>query len=301
MSDKINIKRISMSKNRTTFPSQPTAARLASKPLQIKSYGVGLGAPQYHALTSPCSPSDTTPNIPHVKCYDNAKLLPKYFQSLQKSPHDLLPAEDLDAVQQELELLLSTVSLRFRVLKSEIETLDKAERNKIKYMERQPVSPGGKKKRYEDKNKHREGPSKLMSSHHMKQSKIKQVIPSPSHTDDSLDAVPYFQQDRHQKDNQKLFLPKNDTPNKFWLSVEPYCMPITQEDLKLLDDLIEEYSGPLIPPIPELGPHYSQQWAADDLKDEQDNSNPIANKKSRGGSMQNGEVLNMMRKGEKLM
>lgn len=26
---------------------------------------------------------------------------------------------------------------------------------------------------------------------------------------------------------------KNDTPNKFWASVEPYCAPFTEEDLKV--------------------------------------------------------------------
>lgn len=36
-----------------------------------------------------------------------------------------------------------------------------------------------------------------------------------------------------QRDNLKLAVPKNDIPNKFWLSVEPYCMPITQEDIKV--------------------------------------------------------------------
>lgn len=26
---------------------------------------------------------------------------------------------------------------------------------------------------------------------------------------------------------------KNDTPNKFWASVEPYCAPFTDDDLKV--------------------------------------------------------------------
>lgn len=26
---------------------------------------------------------------------------------------------------------------------------------------------------------------------------------------------------------------KNDTPNKFWASVEPYCAPFTEDDLKV--------------------------------------------------------------------
>jgi len=96
-------------------------------------------------------------------------------------------------------------------------------------------------------------------------------------------------------------MPKNDTPNKFWLSVEPYCMPISHEDIKLLDDLIEEYSGALVPPIPDLGPHYSSQWASEDLKDEQDNSNPNAKTNKRFTSGSSADVINMLKKGEKLI
>jgi hypothetical protein len=28
-------------------------------------------------------------------------------------------------------------------------------------------------------------------------------------------------------------IPKNDTPNKFWASIEPYCSDITQENLRV--------------------------------------------------------------------
>lgn len=118
-----------------------------------------------------------------------------------------------------------------------------------------------------------------------------------------MDAVPYFQQANHTstRDNPKMVLPKNDVPNKFWLSVEPYCMPITQEDIKLLDDLMADYSGPLVPPIPELGPHYSTQWATEDIKEEQDNSNPNAKLNKRYTSQNSTEASNILKKGEKLM
>lgn len=41
-------------------------------------------------------------------------------------------------------------------------------------------------------------------------------------------------------------------------------MPIKQEDIKLLDDLIEDYSGPLVPMMLDLGPHYTSQWTTED-------------------------------------
>ena len=65
-------------------------------------------------------------------------------------------------------------------------------------------------------------------------------------------------------------LPRNDTPNRFWTMVEPYCADITNEDLKVLEDLMRvhedehEYHK-----IPALGKHYSQKWAQEDLLEEQ--------------------------------
>lgn len=222
-----------------------------------------------------------------------------FFLALSRPHDDTLPAEDLDTIQLELELLLSTVAQRYRSLKSEYELLDKDDgkrERKGKYVEKQPSSPG-KRKRTADDKKIKESQKNFG---HLKMTKFKSSTghsPVPSqHTDDSMDAVPYLA-----RDNTKMILPKNDIPNKFWLSVEPYCMPITQEDIKLLDDLMAEYSGPLVPPIPELGPHYSTQWATEDIKDEQDNSNPNAKLNKRYTSQNSSDASNMLKKGEKLM
>ena len=97
---------------------------------------------------------------------------------------------------------------------------------------------------------------------------------------------------------------KNDTPNKFWSSVEPYCSSFSEEDLKvimtkftlivatigiwsfasinyqLIEDLIagynddEEYLK-----IPPLGRHYTRRWAEDDLHQEQREGSRFGDKK----------------------
>lgn len=302
MTDKGLAKRLSLSsstKNRMSLPSGSggivgLGAAAGATPSGSKLPTPKSAGTAHVGVPSPGSPGEI-PLVPYIKTLDNAKVLPKYTAAISNTTEDLVPAEDLDMVQLELELLLSTVSLRYRVLKSEIETIDKADERrerKGKFIDKAPSSPG-KKKRMEEKQKLRESAGKLFG-HHMKFSKMKHmsslIPPSPApsqNTDDSSDAVPFLPTNHHIQhiiaDNAKLLLPKNDTPNKFWMSVEPYCMPITHEDLKLLDDLLEEYSGPLIPPIPELGPHYSTQWAADDIKEEQDNS-----KKSKG--LTNGDI-----------
>lgn len=305
MADKGLAKRLSLSssaKSRMGLPSSAGLVGLGAGPSsgvpsgsKLPKTATAAAAAAHTGVPSPGSPGEV-PLVPYIKTLDNGKVLPKYTAALASSADDLVPAEDLDMIQLELELLLSTVALRYRVLKSEMETIDKADERrerKGKFMDKAPSSPG-KKKRIDEKQKLRESAGKLFG-HHMKHMKMKNmsslIPPSPApsqNTDDSSDAVPFLPANHHiqhvlNADNSKLMLPKNDTPNKFWMSVEPYCMSITHEDLKLLDDLLEEYSGPLIPPIPELGPHYSTQWAADDIKEEQDNS-----KKSKG--LTNGDI-----------
>lgn len=277
-----------------------------------KTGSIGGGIGSMNANISPGSPEASTP-IPYIKIADNSKLLPKYSMALMKSSDDTVQPDDLDAVQLELESLLSTVALRYRVLKTEFDALqssdDRRERDrKSKYaMDRQPMSPGGKKKRYDEKTMKSSKDGKggasgqgKFSSNKMKNSNMPSPAPSQQ-TDDSMDGSIHGGSS-NLKDNPKLLLPKNDAPSRFWLSVEPYCMQITQEDVKLLDDLIEDYSGQMIPPIPELGPHYSHKWATDDLKDEQDSSNPHVKPRSKNFTSQpQGEVNGMVKNAEKLM
>lgn len=257
---------------------------------KVRQSGLGKPSGKVHMapVHSPSSSSlpDSPPGIPHMKTADNNKLLPKYTAALAKSANDSVPPEDLDAIQLELETLLSTVALRYRNLKAEFEVLDKADEKrekKGKMLERPPSSPG-KRKRTDEKPSKKDHKQSSSGGGHSKVSKMKNnPIPSPA-TDDSMDALLI-------KDNPKLLTHRNDLPAKFWLSVEPYCMPLTHEDIRLLDDLLEEYTGGVVPPIPELGPHYSSVWASEDLKEEHD----IAKGKGKGNS------FNFMKRSEKIM
>lgn len=248
--------------------------------------------------------------IPIIRTKDCPKQLPIYTAALNKSADDLLAAEDLDNIQLELETLLSSVALRYRVLKLEYENLDKDEKNKDKKNkhslqllgqagEKQPASPAtsmvnsGKRKRDETSmvRKPKHTTLKQTKNLHNKNS------PLAPQTDDSLDCPPGVH--GNTRDVQKPIPAKIDTPNKFWLSVEPYCMPLTNEDLRLLDDLMDQYNGPLVPPIPELGPHYSTVWAAEDIKDIQQASNPNANNRLK--PQNNGGVNNMLKKADSIV
>merc|ERR1712141_660286 len=82
----------------------------------------------------------------------------------------------------------------------------------------------------------------------------------------------------------KPVLPKNETPNRFWAFVEPYCAPITHDDVKLLEDLIKGH-GDLSEyyRIPKLGQHYTQRWAKEDMESERlkGSSDPNASNDSK--------------------
>ncbi|KAH8281253.1 hypothetical protein KR018_003002 [Drosophila ironensis] len=280
----------------------------------------------------------TTPGgivIPIIRTRDVARLLPTIASALQRPADGHLAAEDLDAVQLELEQMLSNVALRARVLKAEYDSLDKDEkRQDRRKVDRLPGSPpcnsatfngllglgGGtsaslglgspagsaapgaatvKRKREEptgvrkkhssmtilkqQQQQHHQQAGSSASKHQAKNS------PLP-HTEDSLDfplasnasagninvtlpptvtnpsATLPLQLPPQLPQVAKLSVPKNDTPNKFWLSVEPYCMPLTADDLRLIDDMLDQYKGPLVPPVPPLGPHYSTVWAEEDMK-----------------------------------
>lgn len=214
-------------------------------------------------------------------------------------PHDeCLPMDELDGIQMELETLLSSVAIRYRTLKSEHDYLEDRKhlkKNSDKEKEKLNLpSTSGKRKREEKKST--PSPSKDANRHiHTKYPKTKSTsLPVHSHHGESsrsIDALPHSNSTvghnhNHPHMNPKPNLPKNDVPYKFWLSVEPYCIPITQEDIKLLDDLIDEYSEPLVPSIPDLGPHYTIRWAAEDLQEEQDN-NSNANTSTKTGKRSN--------------
>ncbi|KAG5672960.1 hypothetical protein PVAND_003047 [Polypedilum vanderplanki] len=243
-------------------------------------------------------PSSPSPSIPLIRCQDNSEQLPKYHAALMRSATGELPPDDLEQIQAELETLLSTVALRYRVLKSESESNDS---RRTKYLDRAPISPdkrrrptataisSGKPRKFSTNSPLNHPPTKI--------SKLKNSSASPApsqHTDDSSDVSSH---------NPKHIYHRNDTPNKFWLSIEPFTVPINQEDIRLLDVLLEEYSGPLAPQIPELGPHYTTQWGIEDVKEEQDGSNAQSIKgkaKATTNGQQNGDMMRVLRNSKKM-
>merc|ERR1711971_1471726 len=96
--------------------------------------------------------------------------------------------------------------------------------------------------------------------------------------------------------SSKPVLPKNETPNRFW-AFEPYCAPIAQDDIKLLEDLIKGHSDMTeYYKVPKLGQHYTQRWAKEDLENERLRGAADANASIDGKGSE--EAIQMLKKAE---
>ncbi|TKS71010.1 Transcriptional adapter 3 ADA3 -like protein [Collichthys lucidus] len=190
-------------------------------------------------------------DCPPLKYYDfkpveHVKVCPRYTAVLGRSEDDGIGIEELDTLQLELETLLSSASRRLRALEEQ------------------------RQQKLDGKGSHGPGPGPGRPKSKNLQPKVQEY----EFTDDPQD-IPRT--------------PKNDAPNrsattsldisnvfpiapkvKFWASVEPYCADITNEEIRLLEELLKppedeaEYFK-----TPALGKHYSQRWAQEDLLEEQ--------------------------------
>lgn len=211
--------------------------------------------------------SEMMATLPVLKVIDNNKFLPRYTSILQRTLDEGINMEDLDFLQPELEMILTSVVVRSRILKEEISNLSSAEERRDKR------SKSGKglslldKKWRDDKLKSKDGsqkphlatPGKILKQ---RTGNLNHLVPNPHEI---------VRVESSKTDNTKLLLPKNDTLNKFWASIDPYCSDIMPDDIKLLEELITTHSDlGSFKKIPPLGRHYTLAWAQNDLMQEEE-------------------------------
>ncbi|ERE72058.1 transmembrane and coiled-coil domain-containing protein 5A-like protein [Cricetulus griseus] len=161
------------------------------------------------------------------KSVDHLKVCPRYTAVLARSEDDGIGIEELDTLQLELETLLSSASRRLRVLEAETQILTdwqdkKGDRRFLKLgrdheLGAPPKHGKPKKQKLEGKAGHGPGPGPGRPKSKNVQPKIQEY----EFTDDPID-VPR--------------IPKNDAPNSFWASVEPYCADITTRQNKAMQE-----------------------------------------------------------------
>jgi len=195
---------------------------------------------------------------------------------LKRTTEEGVGMEDLDTLQLELETLLSTVVVRHRTLQDEIISLSSVEERRGDRRSKSGKSMSSiDKKIREEKSKPKDTNIKSQSPLHTKLFKQKAVRSSASQVVSNLHEI-----EGSKSDAPKLLLPKNDTPNKFWASVDPYCTDIMPDDIKLLEELVTTHGDiSEFKKIPSLGRHYSLIWAHNDLLQEEDAANPNREKK----------------------
>jgi transcriptional adapter 3 len=129
--------------------------------------------------------------------------------------------DDLDQLQLDFEKLISTCAVRNRYLRGEIESIDKVEERRDR--KGKSYDKGSlKRKRPDDKTKYRDLKNGARP--------IKRHYPLPVNS--LIGDVPL----RHEI--PKINLPKNDTSDKFWATVEPYCAPITNSHMMVSFEVV---------------------------------------------------------------
>jgi len=83
---------------------------------KLKEHGKGNNSKTKGSDSSDSSGKECVLSFPLLKTVDNDRMLPRYSAILNRTEDDGVGMEDLDALQLELEALLSAVVVRTRVL-----------------------------------------------------------------------------------------------------------------------------------------------------------------------------------------
>ncbi|CAB3360640.1 Hypothetical predicted protein [Cloeon dipterum] len=233
-------------------------------------------------------------SFPLVKISDNSKTLPRYTLVLARTEKEGVAMDDLDTLQLELEVLLSAAAVRIRALKGEVGALEQpdTEKKDKKSRSAKPVKKSGCKLKEEVPSKKlRESTGKALEVQSPLPIKFTKVKNPPATLTPTNFTVPDIDFDTPPKMEVLLPDPKNDVPNKFWSSVEPYCSEISTADIQVLKDLIavnENQATNLT--IPPLGKHYSSVWMDEEVMQDSNST----------GKSKCGHNEALLRKAEKL-
>lgn len=247
-------------------PSSPGMSPY-NKPAKIPG-GISLGKTKI----------ETCP-IPYIKIQDNAIHLPRFTAVAARSADEPIGMDELDALQLELESMLCNTALRIRYFQGEIESIDTNESKREK-----KNKAAGKQLQYPVKRKFQD--DKLAKTKEYTKLSNQPKVPKFKNFSNPNSGSNAFSNDLANSDNSvklelsQFALPKNNIPYKFWNSVEPYCAPVTLDDIKFLESLLAQSSNTTLPPIPPLGKHYSEVWADEHLAEDQNASNPNKQKLS---------------------
>ncbi|XP_013085123.2 transcriptional adapter 3-A-like [Biomphalaria glabrata] len=235
--------------------------------------------------------------FPDLNTVDHNKDCIKYAQVVSREEGGHISLEELDQLQADIEILLASVGKRLRQLGSENNILASWPEKKDgkKSVGKGPETPSrsstptkrkgtptdererSSSKKFKDSNGRPSQPSTPTSGPRSKgkNSQSKGQSEDPTGSDTSISETPK--------------VPKNDAVNRFWLSVEPFCAPISTDDLRVIEEMLKAHEDEVeYMKIPPLGVHYTQRWAEEDLLEEQSDGSRITEKKKSSVHASNG-------------
>uniref|UniRef100_A0A6M2DDN1 Putative histone acetyltransferase pcaf/saga/ada subunit tada3l/ngg1 n=1 Tax=Xenopsylla cheopis TaxID=163159 RepID=A0A6M2DDN1_XENCH len=197
--------------------------------------------------------------LPVCRTQDLAEHFPTYAAVLARSSTtETVLDEELDSLQFELESMLSSLAYKMNLMHIEIDVEDyiqKDHNKRLKLNVKQTPGSGNRKRTTDKTVPHK---AAKLSNNVYKSKNFKKVRNS---------GINEMTSDL-KSDLSKPVVIKNDIAFKFWTSIDPYCAQLGPSDLDKLSKIINNFEEPL-PAIPELGPHYTKRWTADDFLMEQ--------------------------------
>ncbi|KAB7500211.1 Transcriptional adapter 3 [Armadillidium nasatum] len=213
--------------------------------------------------------------LPDVTPLDHTRSLPR-FNGLVMG--EGVTMEELDGLQLELELLLSSMLVRQMALSHQIDVIQQMEKGKLP--PRMAATPG-KRLRQNDT----DGVSRPLKKLKDVSGKAREILPLPGPPPSNkppkvkcsvIKNEPLFDvPDLGPPEAPKPPPGKNDITNKFWQMNLKILLQMLEELLNSQNDDAEYMK------IPPLGRHYTLRWAQEDLLDEQKESSKLADTKKK--------------------
>lgn len=221
--------------------------------------------------------------MPHILSSRSLSLqhCPVYSRIVNHEVNEIA-VEDINGLESEFMALQHSVQNRVNLLESELVVLDnwQVKREYTRKPSSSFAQPSDRKKPKLDS----VGPGTGVDKPQKKQKHPKLAVPSSSSSSSSLEAKVGKEPGKHQLQQQQqlqqqdtsLLKLKGEGPDRFWCTVEPYCVDITQSDIDMLEEGIKSYDNmEELFQVPPPGQHYSRRWAGDDLHNERGESSRL--------------------------
>lgn len=237
--------------------------------------GSGAEAPEPRIFPYPCLRRVPNEALPQVCAVRNSPD--------EETGVRILGGEDLDALQLELETVLTSVAVRLCQLNEQLTVLSSIEtttrgrgRKQRKALAIIPTpAPAVSTPPPEEKPSICRPPVKVPTK---KLGNVPPSAPSPSLSNSPckrskmLRKRPDLGPSSKPKGKQ---LEKDFVSHKFWTTLDPYCCQVTEETYNLLSDILcqNQEEVPFLYEIPPLGEHFSKEWDNKDFVENHDYGN----------------------------